>query len=521
MDSPEVETPKPTGSVGRRMAKGAAWMVVLQSADRVLGFLSMLVLARLLVPADFGLVALGMAVVGSLAAFSEFGFDLALIQNQSAGRRHYDTAWTLTLLRGWLLTGLLLGISEWNADLMGDERLVELVYVLALIPFIESFINIGTVDFRKDLDFKKEFLFRLTSRVGGVVTTVTLAFVWGDYWALAVGQITASTLRLILSFTLHPYRPRFSFAAWQDLFHFSKWLFLNGICQFVSRRTSIFVVGLFLTPTAVGLFALSGEIMSTVSQALVAPVKRTFFPGFAKLSHDPAAICRVMLSGYALTVLVSAPLCIGIGMTAEFFVPVAFGSKWLETVPIIQILVFSALANSLQGPVRPVLLALNRPDMVTALSVVNAAIIIPALVFGTWLAGLEGAAWGLVVENILMMLIQHVLLRRFLPVSIWDVFGKIWPSLLSCALMAVVVWALKQVMHPTPGDTILEDLYGLAVVAAGGGLVYVAGLLAFWAAAGRPARSPEGLILDLLRKRFFKAPPKAAGAATGGGDSGS
>ncbi len=97
---------EPTSSIGTRMARGAAWMVALRSADRVLGFASMLVLARLLVPADFGLVALGMAVVGSLAAFSEFSFDMALIQNQTAERRHYDTAWTLGLLRGFLLVVL-------------------------------------------------------------------------------------------------------------------------------------------------------------------------------------------------------------------------------------------------------------------------------------------------------------------------------------------------------------------------------------------------------------------------------
>ena len=77
------------------MARGAIWMVVWRSAERFLGFVSMLVLARLLVPADFGLVALGMAIVGSLSVFSEFSFDLALIQNQTAERRHYDTAWTL------------------------------------------------------------------------------------------------------------------------------------------------------------------------------------------------------------------------------------------------------------------------------------------------------------------------------------------------------------------------------------------------------------------------------------------
>src|SRR3546814_495782 len=194
MEEQQPAMAKPVRSVGTRMARGAAWMVALQSADRALGFVSILALARLLVPADFGLVALGMAVVGSLSAFSEFGFDLALIQNQSAERRHYDTAWTLTLLRGFLITGLLLLISEPNAEIMGDERLVELVYALALVPFIESFINIGIVDFRKNLVFRREFLYRLSSRLGGVVMTVPLAFFWRDYWALVVGQVTASSL---------------------------------------------------------------------------------------------------------------------------------------------------------------------------------------------------------------------------------------------------------------------------------------------------------------------------------------
>ena len=94
-------------------------------------------------PADFGLVALGMAVVGSLAAFSEFGFDLALIQNQTAERRHYDTAWTLSVLRGFLLAGLLLLLAQPAATIFDDERLVALVSTLAIIPFLQGFANVG------------------------------------------------------------------------------------------------------------------------------------------------------------------------------------------------------------------------------------------------------------------------------------------------------------------------------------------------------------------------------------------
>lgn len=502
------------------MARGAAWMVALQSADRALGFISIIVLARLLVPADFGLVALGMAVVGGLAAFSEFGFDLALIQNQNAERRHYDTAWTLTLLRGFLLAGILIAIAEPNAALMGDDRLVELGYVLALIPFIESFINIGIVDFRKELQFRKEFLYRLTSRLGGVVVTVSLAFFWRDYWVLVVGQLTAVSLRLVLSYTLHPYRPRFSLAAWKELFHFSKWLFLNGLAQFASRRAATFVVGAFLTPAAVGLFTVSGGVTGAVSQVFIAPVKRTFFPGFAKLSQDMAAMRDVLLGAYALTVLVALPLCVGIGLTAEYIVPLAFGAQWLEAIPMIQILIFSSLANALQGPVRPLLLALNRPELVTSLSLVNAAILIPALIVGTWLAGLEGAAWALIVENTVMMIVQHTILRRFLEISVMEVFGRIWRSLAASGVLALALWALKSTAILPANTSIIEDLAGLALLAGAGCLAYAAALLAFWALCGRPAGSAEGMILALIRRRLTRPAPEVGEAVTSAGKTG-
>jgi O-antigen/teichoic acid export membrane protein len=89
------------------MAKGAAWMIALRFSIRGIGVVSMIVLARLLVPADFGLVAIATALSGALAAMSEFGFQVALIQNQTADRRHYDTAWTLGLIRGFVVAGAL------------------------------------------------------------------------------------------------------------------------------------------------------------------------------------------------------------------------------------------------------------------------------------------------------------------------------------------------------------------------------------------------------------------------------
>ena len=174
-------------------------------------------------------------------------------------------------------------------------------------------------------------------------------------------QPVTQSLRLFLSYGLHSYRPRLSLAAWRDLLHFSKWLFLNGIVLFASKRAATFVVGAFLTPAAVGLVTLSQGIAGLGSQVFVAPIKRAFFPGFAKLSHDLAALREVLLKAYGLTILFALPVTVGIGMTAELFVPLLLGANWLETIPLIEVLVYAALATALEGPARPVLLSLNRP----------------------------------------------------------------------------------------------------------------------------------------------------------------
>ena len=139
--------------IGRPMAKGTGWTVGTQLKIQAIAMLSMVILARLLVPADFGLVALATALSGALHAISEFSFDLALIQNQSAARREYDAAWTLSICRNALLAGALAAGARLIASSFGDDRIEAVVYWLALGTFFSGFQNIAVVDFRKELAF--------------------------------------------------------------------------------------------------------------------------------------------------------------------------------------------------------------------------------------------------------------------------------------------------------------------------------------------------------------------------------
>ena len=490
---------EPAFSIGTRMARGAAWMVALRSADRVLGFVSMLVLARLLVPADFGLVALGMAVVGSLAAFSEFSFDLALIQNQTAERRHYDTAWTLGLLRGFLLAGLLLLLGNPAAAIFGDERLAGLVTAMAVFPLLEGFANIGVVEFRKQLVFGKEFLYRFSGRLVGVITTVALAILWQDYWALVAGQFVNRSLRLVLSYGLHPYRPRLSLAAWRELFHFSKWLLLNSILGFAINRAPTFVIGAILSVSSVGIFTLSSEIAAVVSQAVIAPIKRALFPGYAKLVEDLEAAKRALLRAHGVVMFIAAPATIGIGLTAELIVPLALGERWLSTVIIIEILAFDAFLVAMQGQVRPIFMALNRPEITTYLSMIYALTLIPAMISGMWAAGLVGVAWAAVGARLVQIAAEYYALNRILHISFWSVLHRVWRSLVSCLVLIAGVVLSKDAFALPVAQKEGEQLLNLTLIVMIGAVTYFLSVLLLWCLSRRPTDSTEAIVLTALQ----------------------
>jgi L-fucose isomerase-like protein len=134
------------------MAKGAFWTVLLRLTDRSIGMVSTLFLARLLAPADFGLIAMAMSIVAMLEVISTFSFDIALIQNPTAERRHYDTAWTFNVLFGLANACLLLALAGPVATFYAEPRSQNIMMWLALYPALQGFGNIGIVAFQKDLE---------------------------------------------------------------------------------------------------------------------------------------------------------------------------------------------------------------------------------------------------------------------------------------------------------------------------------------------------------------------------------
>jgi O-antigen/teichoic acid export membrane protein len=475
-------------NLGQKVTAGIYWMVGARLVDRLIGIISTLILARVLVPGDFGLVAMATAIGGILDLLGAFSFDMALIQNAKAERRHYDTVWTFNVLFG-LTCGLgLIMLANFAAKFYSEPRLTMIMYVLSLSYFLNAFNNIGVIAFRKDLNFGKEFKFMFWRRFATFIITISAAFVLRSYWALLIGMTFGRLVGLVMSYAMNSYRPWFTLSALPELFGFSKWLLINNALFFLLHNGCTFVIGRMFGAGALGIYSVSYEISSLPSSELVAPINRVMFPSFSKMKATEE-IARAYLKLFGLITLTILPVGIGIAAVAEPLVLTVLGNKWIAAIPLIQLLALHGAVSATQTNNGVVWLALGRPRATTSIALYFLAVLFPALYLGLKWYGLPGVGYAYMLANILTIPYGMHLSKTFLGFSWSALFACFWRPVLGVVLMYV---AVRLFDHQMAGQLpLLRTLADAAV----GALVYCAFILVTWRSAGRPD-SAERFVLN-------------------------
>lgn len=486
------------------MVRGAIWMVLFKFVDRGLGLVSTMILARLLVPEDFGLIAMAMSLVAVLEMFGAFGFDMALITNPTAERRHYDTAWTFNVLFGLVCSLVLLAIALPAANFFRDTQLVPIICVLAAASFAQGFENIGVVAFRKELRFDREFRFLLGRRIAGFAVSIVLALVWRSYWALVAGILAGRVANVLLSYYVHPYRPRLSLAARGELLHFSKWLLLNNLLVLARERSGDFVIGRLAGAHNLGLYSVAYELSFLPATELVAPINRAVFPAYARLAGDPGRLKEHFLRVLGVIAVLVLPAGAGIALTAHLFVPLLLGTKWLDAVPVIQVLALSGVLGALQTNFGSAYLAIGRPRITSEMMALNLLILIPLLIVLTRTHGSLGAAWAVLAASAVMVGANVWRLMTTLDLRARTLLAGLHRPFVATPVMAVAIATLPGFDAGTSatGDNVLPLLAAVVTGAA----TYIAALLGLWALENRP-RGAERDLLDRLLARFGTAQP--------------
>jgi O-antigen/teichoic acid export membrane protein len=465
------------------IARGAAWMVLLRLFDRSIGIISTTVLARLLVPADFGLVAMAMSVIAIVELATAFSFEVALIQKPNPQREHFDTAWTLNILIAIAGAAVTVALAWPTATFYGDPRLAAVMLVIGGAWLVSGFENTGTANFRREMNFSAEFRWMAAKRMVSFIVTLVAAFTLRSYWALVIGMATARLSGVALSYLVHPFRPRFALSRARELFSYSGWVLAINIATVIFGRLPQIYVGRVFGAEPLGAYTVGSEIAQLPHTELVAPINRAMFPGYARLVGDLPSFRKVCTEATAVLLMVVLPVSAAVAILAGPIVRILLGAQWWQAVPVIQILAFAGAFTALNANAIAAYLALGKPRVPTIALVIRVAVFVVAVMVSARGRGMFAVAYAELLAAAVTLSVSLPLLLSTLHIKASDYVASLWRPLVACALGAAL-------MHVVAGGgpvaslskALVQLLGGLAI----GAVAYPSLLWVLWHLSGRP-----------------------------------
>lgn len=460
-------------SLTAKVAEGGGWMLLTRLVTRLVGFLVSMVLARLLTPNAFGLVAVGTLAISLLKVFTEVGFQQSLIQEPDNIEPLIGTAWTVGIIRGVLISIAMVVSAPWAARFFGVPEAVSIVRVLSLQPLIYSLTNIHIVFFQRKLDFSKQFLYEISALVGNLAVGIGLALLWRNAWALVVGQLASVTVQVIVSYWLFPAFPKveLDLACARDLYSFGRWVFLGGVVSYFALRGDTYFIGRFFDEKTLGLYTMAYRIANLPVDELKRSLVRVLFPAYAKIQDSPQRLNRAFLTAYELLSTLMLPASVGLVLVAPDFVPVFLGDRWTEMVPLLQILGLGAAARALMVAGSGFTYAIGKPHINFYQSLVRGAALLALLLVlpGYW--GVRGVGWAVLFANLVSFLGWVIYMTSRLGIDLIDWMLGLVPIGVSLLLMCPCVLLLQSVLEP--------GVYRLLLSCLTGGGIYIGSVALF------------------------------------------
>lgn len=360
--------------LAKKTAHAMAWVALITIFTKIIGFVTQIVLARILAPADFGLLAIGLLAINSMGIFRDLGFGATLIyKKDDSDHTAANTAFILLPL----VASTLFLIAYFSAPYLAlffDNMAVEpLVQVLALTFVISSFGTVPSMLLEKELEFKKKVMPETVPIIGYASVAISLAVSGYGVWSLVYGQIASAALTAGLIWLISDWRPTFKFdrKIAKVLFDYGKHIMGASIIIFLVTNIDDAIVGRVLGMEALGFYTLAYTISNLPATQITNLVGRVMFPLYAKLQGDQNALRSAYLKTLQYVSMLSIPAAFGIFVIAPNFVSVVIGDKWLPAVPAMRVLCIYGLFRSLNGTLGPMFQATGNPKVLENTALLN------------------------------------------------------------------------------------------------------------------------------------------------------
>ena len=457
-----------TGPVTRKAGAALRWRATQLVGVQAIYFLRLLILARLLAPDAFGLLAIATISISAVLRLTNVGMVPALVQRGDATLEQQDAAWTIVLVRALFVALALLVTGPFIARLFDEPRAAMIIQALALRPLIDGLASIGTARLTRELRFRELAIIQLPGVVVDLVVAVATAPALG-VWALVAGALAGSVTTSIVSYVIAPHRPRLNFR-WGEiasLVEYGHWVLAISIVALAGTLGTQLAVSRTLGATALGLYFLAMKVAFLPIEAASSVVGAVAFPMFASLHDDARASTRafatmltglnlVLVPGYAL-VFVLAPL-----------LEQTLGGRWAGTAQIVQILAVAGVTAILGELLVPLLMGRGRADRALVLEALQTGVLLLVLLPCLALLQVHGAALAWLIGNAATVVLAVIWARQMVPGALHGAR----PRLVAAAVTAVVAAAAAGLVS--------APLTGAVGLVAGGVAGVTTGALALW-----------------------------------------
>ena len=459
------------GLLFRRAVRGGYWILALQIVTQLLALGKTVLLARLLIKVDMGLLGVALLATDTLKTFSNTGFNTALVQRRDDIRSYLDTAWSIHVIRGVLLFIVLFAAAPVLASIKVPTdkaaTAVSIIRAMACVFLLSGFSNIGQVYFTKELDFRRVFIWRTACVLVDIIVAVILLLILRSVWAYVWGRLAACVTSVALSYLLHPHRPRFSIDLQKarEMWRYGRWISVMTILVFLVTSGDDYFVWGYLGVASLAVYQMAYRFSNLPAAQATAVLTQIAFPAFSKLQGDLPRLREAYLKVLSVTSFLALPLAGGIIVLASEFVHVFLTDKWSAVSPVLQVLTIKGALRATGGIRGTIFQATGRPDVMTRLQlarVIWLVVLIYPLTAG-W--GLVGTAWAITIGGLAVLPFELHRIAKILRCSTWHSVVPLIVPLVSTGVMMTAVAVAKPLvpMGSSAAGFLAGVLWGLMV----------------------------------------------------------
>ena len=454
-----------------RVLGGLAWKILSQVVLQGSRLVVAIILARLLAPHDYGLAAMVLVASSLMLVFSDLALGAALVQRKKLTERDRSTVFWTALAAGTFFTVAGIAASGPVAAFYGEPEVQPLLAVLSLAFVVTSIGTTQSALLNREMDFRRLELRMMAGTFAGAVAGIGAALGGAGAWAIIVQQLAAAVVSTALLWLVSPWRPRltFSLASLRSLGGFSANVFGQRLLYYLHANADKVLIGRVLGPAALGTYGLAYNIVAVPFSRIAVPVAEVLFPAFSRIQDDRKRLQQSWLRGARLVGSLSVPALAGLVVVAPDFVAAVLGDRWSAVTPVIQILAFVGLLQSLQSLNGVILQALDRTSTLLRYSVVFFCAHFAAFVIGLqW--GFVGVAAAYAVSSAFVEPLFAWLTARALGLRVRDFARALAGVFQAAAAMTGALLAARWVLV----DAGVAPGVRLLVLTALGATVYVA-----------------------------------------------